>query len=115
MKSAILVFFAAFGLYLASLPPALAPYRDTGEMTLASHTLGVAHPTSYPLYIQLGHLAQSVPLGNRAYRLSVFSALCGALALAGLFQICRKRWGVLAGAAAALLLGANAPVWSVVP
>ena len=114
MRSAAAVFLVSFGLYLASLPPALAPYRDTGEMSVAGRTLGVAHPTSYPLYVQLGHLAQSLPLGNRAFRLAVLSAGCGALALAFIFVLCRRRWGWAAGLSAVLLLGLNATFWSVV-
>ena len=114
MKSAGAVFLMAFGLYLATLPPALAPYRDTGEMSVAARTLSVAHPTSYPVYVQLGHLAQGLPFGNRAYRLSLLSVLCGALALAWIFAICRRRWGWAAGLSAALLLGLNATFWSVV-
>jgi tetratricopeptide (TPR) repeat protein len=114
MKSAAAVFLLSFGLYLWSLPPALAPYRDTGEMSVASRTLGVAHPTSYPLYVQIGHVSQSLPLGNRAFRLSLLSAVCGSLALTLLFILCRRRWGPAAGAAAVLLLGLNASFWSVV-
>lgn len=114
MRSAAAVFLVSFGLYLWSLPPALAPYRDTGEMSVAARTLGVAHPTSYPLYVGLGHIAQSLPLGNRAFRLGLLSALCGALALSLLFVLCRRRWGRAAAAAAVLLLGLNATFWSVV-
>jgi hypothetical protein len=114
MKSFCAVFLAAFALYVATLHPALAPYRDAGEMSVASRTLGVAHPTSYPLYVQLGHVAQSLPFGNRAFRLGLLSALCGALALSLLFVMCRRRWGSAAGAAAVLLLGLNATFWSVV-
>ncbi|HAM34947.1 MAG TPA: hypothetical protein DEB40_04125 [Elusimicrobia bacterium] len=113
MKTAAAVFLASFVLYVATMPPALAPYRDTGEMSVASRTLGVAHPTSYPLYVQLGHAAQGVPLANPAYRLSLLSAFCGALVLAGLFYL-GSRWGAGAGSAAALLMGLNATFWSVV-
>ncbi|UPT72605.1 MAG: DUF2723 domain-containing protein [Elusimicrobiota bacterium] len=55
------VFLGVFLLYLSRLPPALAPWRDSGEMTVAAATLGVAHPTSYPLYVLLGRLAWLVP------------------------------------------------------
>lgn len=36
------VFFAILALYLAKLPPVLAPWRDTGEMSVAAATLGVS-------------------------------------------------------------------------
>ncbi|MDD5655710.1 MAG: DUF2723 domain-containing protein [Elusimicrobia bacterium] len=113
MKSFCAVFLAAFALYAATLHPALAPYRDAGEMSVAASTLSVAHPTSYPLYVQLGHMADMVPLGNRAYRLGLLSALGAALAVALAFWLARRRFGAAAGAAAALLLALNSTFWSV--
>lgn len=114
MRAAAAVGLAFFALYLATLPPALAPYRDTGEMSLAAQTLSVAHPTSYPLYVQLAHAAGLVPLGNRAYRLGLLSSAAGALALALVFFLCRRRWGWEAGVCAALLLGLDPTYWSIV-
>jgi tetratricopeptide (TPR) repeat protein len=113
MIGALLVFIVSFGVYLTALPPALAPYRDAGEMATSAFTLGVSHPTSYPLYILLGRLMNAVPLGNPAYRLSLLSALAGAAALAVIYQCCAKRWGPAAGLGAAVLLGLNGTFWSV--
>lgn len=107
------VFLAAFAVYLAKLPPALAPWRDTGELTVAAATLGVAHPPGYPLYVLLGKIALLVPLGNPAYRLNLFSAVALAGAAALLFAEVRRRRGAWAGAAAALLLAFNARAWAV--
>jgi tetratricopeptide (TPR) repeat protein len=109
----VLVFVSAFLVYLRALSPALAPWRDTGEMSLASWTLGVAHPTSYPLYVLLGHLARFVPLGNFAYRLNVLSAAAGASAVALLFSVVRRRGGLFPALAAAAWLGFNASFWTV--
>lgn len=102
---AALIFAAFLCLYVGTMAPALAPYRDTGEMASAAATLSVAHPTSYPSYVMLGHLAQKLPLGNAAYRLNLLSAAAAALACAAVFLLARRRWGAAAGAAAALLLG----------
>ena len=107
------VFLAVFALYLAKLPPALAPWRDTGEMTLAAATLGVAHPTSYPLYVLLGRLASLVPLGNPAYRLNLLSAAAGAAACALLFSALRPKRGHAAALAAAVCLALNPGFWAV--
>lgn len=49
------VFFAAFGIYAATLARTVA-FIDSGELATASATLGVAHPTGYPLYTLLTHL-----------------------------------------------------------
>ena len=108
-----LVFAAFLALYAFTMAPALAPYRDTGEMASAAATLSVAHPTSYPSYVMLGRLAQAVPLGNPAYRLNLLSAAAAALACALLCWAVRRRWGAWAGLGAAALLGLNAVFWSV--
>jgi hypothetical protein len=108
-----LIFGVLFILYTAALPPGVAPYRDTGEMASAAATLSVAHPTSYPSYVLLGHLAQRVPLGNPAYRLALLSAAAAALACAALAWVARRRWGLWAGLGAAALLALNAAFWSV--
>ncbi|MCM2305787.1 MAG: DUF2723 domain-containing protein, partial [Elusimicrobia bacterium] len=107
------VFLGVLALYLAKLPPVLAPWRDTGEMTLAAATLGVAHPTSYPLYVLLGRLASLVPLGNAAYRLNLLSAVAGAAACALLFAALRPRLGRFAALAAAACLALNPGFWAV--
>ena len=107
------VFFSVLALYLSRLPPALAPWRDSGEMSLAAWTLGVAHPTSYPLYVLLGRLAACVPLGNPAYRLNLVSACAGAAACAALFSALRARRGGFAAFAAAGALALNPSFWAV--
>ena len=58
------VFWGAFFLYMSSMPPGLAPYRDAGEFVVAAHTAGVAHPPSYPLYVLLGRAADAIPRGT---------------------------------------------------
>ena len=107
------IFFGVLAVYLAKLPPVLAPWRDTGEMSVAVATLGVAHPTSYPLYILLGRLAALFPLGNPAYRLNLFSAVAGAAACALLFAVLRRKRGMAAALAAALCLAFNPTFWAV--
>lgn len=106
------IFLGVLALYLAKLPPALAPWRDTGEMTVAAATLGVAHPTSYPLYVLLGRLALWFPLGNPAYRLNLLSAVAGAAACALLFAVLRARRGTFAALAAAACLAFNPVFWA---
>jgi len=113
LKRRLAVFAGLFALYLFSAPPALAPYRDSGEMASSCLTLGVSHPTSYPLYVLLGHLAQAVPVGSPAYRLSVLSAAAAAAAAVALGAVAQAEWGAAAGLSAALLLGLNETFWSV--
>jgi tetratricopeptide (TPR) repeat protein len=109
----VAVFFTVFALYLAKLPPVLAPWRDSGEMTVAIATLGVAHPTSYPLYILIGRLASAVPLGNPAFRLNVLSAVAGSAACSLLFAVLRRRRSSSSAVAVAFCLALNPSFWSV--
>ncbi len=108
-----IVFFAFFGLYLFTLHPSLAPYRDAGEMATSAWTLGVSHPTSYPLYILLGRLIDSFPLGNPAYRLNLLSAISASGAVALLFSFLFDSFGIEAALGGCALLGFNAAFWSI--
>ena len=54
---------AAFLLYLRTLLPGLGS-RDTAELQWVAPTLGLAHPTGYPLYTLLGWLWNQLPLGG---------------------------------------------------
>lgn len=109
-RSAVIIFLSFLCLYLSTMPPALAPYRDSGEMTVSASTLGVSHPTSYPLYILAGKIAELFPLGNPAYRLTLLSASGGAAAVAGVFLLFGGGWP---GMGAGVLLGLNPVFWQV--
>ena len=74
---------------------------DSGELVAAAATLGIPHPSGYPLYVLLGKLwITMAPVGSIAFRMSLFSALFGALAC-GLFFAMARRQG-LSGAASLL-------------
>lgn len=59
-------------------------FWDTGEFQAVLPVLGTAHPTGYPTYTILGYLANIIltPLGEPAFRMTVLSLLCVALAAA---------------------------------
>jgi hypothetical protein len=53
---------------------------DGGDFATCAWTLGIAHPTGYPLYILTGYLFTHLfPIGEVAFRLNLFSALFAAL------------------------------------
>lgn len=81
---------AAFALYLRTLAPGLL-WGDSAEFQLAAWFGGFAHPTGYPLYLMLGWLwAHLLPSGDPAWRLNLFSAAWGGVAV-GLVYLAAAR------------------------
>jgi len=82
-KLSLAVFFAIpFCVYLYTLHPTVAPYRDSGDLIVAASTLGIAHPPGYPLYVLTGKIFLSLlKLGNEGYVMNVMSAFFAAAAL----------------------------------
>src|SRR5215831_21106438 len=67
--------------YLATLCPTVN-FIDSGELATDVYTLGIAHPTGYPLFMILGHLFSRIPLGLRVIeQINLLSALCCSAAL----------------------------------
>jgi hypothetical protein len=103
----------AFCLYAATLLPGIGD-RDTAELQRVAPTLGLAHPTGYPLYTLLGWLWSRLPLGGTpAWRLNLFSAAAAALAI-GLVYLAGRALGQrpLLAAAAAAALAASRSFWA---
>ena len=103
---------ALLGLYAWGACPTIY-VGDSGELVAAAATLGIPHPSGYPLYVLLGKLwTLLVPLGSVAYRMSLFSAAAAALACGVLYGTGR-RLGLERGAAAfgALLLAVSPSLW----
>lgn len=76
------VFVVALAVYGATLARTVQ-VGDAGELISCAHTLGVAHPTGYPLYCLAGRAADLVlPGPTPAFRLNLFSAILAALASA---------------------------------
>ncbi|MBI4055862.1 MAG: DUF2723 domain-containing protein [Elusimicrobia bacterium] len=111
MRLPILIFLAFFGLYLYCLYPALAPYRDAGEMAVGAQTLGVLHPPGYPLYLLVSRLFRGLPFGNLAYRLNLGSALAAALCLVCLAAFLRRLCGTAPMLLALCALGFSSIFW----
>ena len=91
-KLAPLFFFIPFCVYLYTLHPAVSPYRDSGDLTTAAYTLGIAHPPGYPLYVLAGKIfLQIFDIANSGYVMNVMSAFFAAAALfmlaLGIFEL----------------------------
>lgn len=80
-----MVFAAALVVYLWTAPPGLTWAHDSadgGDLITAALVAGVAHPSGYPTYTLLARLAALLPWGEPAWRVTLVSALSGALAAA---------------------------------
>ncbi|MFP3896731.1 MAG: protein O-mannosyl-transferase family [Anaerolineales bacterium] len=106
------VFLASLGLYVRTLAPTVLP-ADSGEFQLVAPVLGIAHPPGYALYTLLGRLFTLIPLGDAAYRMNLFGAVCGALTLALLVHLVRQASGSTGAALiAAAMLGLSPTFWA---
>lgn len=110
---ALLLGASTFAVYAFGACPTIY-VGDSGELVTAVHLLGIPHPTGYPLYVLLGKLwTLLLPFGSIAWRMSLFSAACGAAASALLFLLLRRvgRLHAVAAAFAALLLAFGPSFW----
>ncbi len=80
------VTFLSFAFYLSTMSRSI-PYIDGGELTTVLWTLGIAHPTGYPLFSLLGYLFVHIPFSAEvAVRANLFAATCTAVA-GGMFYL----------------------------
>lgn len=75
---AALVAVFAFAVYLKTLAPGVH-FIDSGELAAVACTLGIAHPTGYPLFTLIGWLFSNLPIASeeivRLNMMSAFSVL----------------------------------------
>ncbi|MBN1503794.1 MAG: DUF2723 domain-containing protein, partial [Candidatus Eisenbacteria bacterium] len=90
--------------------------EDSGDLLSCAYTLGIPHPTGYPLYVLLGRLFSTVMPGGVAFRITLLSVLAAALAPVFLFLTLARmlpgRTGLAAALAGALSLGFSLHCWS---
>jgi len=78
---AVLISIFVFIIYLFTLAPSVMEI-DAGELAADQFTLGIAHPTGYPLFVMIGHLLLKIPLPfSTIYKTNLFAALWCALGI----------------------------------
>ena len=78
--------------YLLTMPPTITWWfggSDSGDLVSAADALGVPHPTGYPLFVLLGHVATRVPVGEAAGRINAMNALLASLGAVGILLAVR--------------------------
>lgn len=84
----LFIFFSV--LYIYTSAPGIYD-GDSGEMAAAVNSLGLAHPTGFPLYMLAGKLfTLLVPIKDVAFRLNAFSSLLTAGAVVLVYSILKN-------------------------
>lgn len=91
----------ALAVYALTLAPTVTG-EDSGELIAAAYTLGIPHPTGYPLWCLLGRLFITVlPFGGVAWRVNFMSAFFSAatvfLVALAVIRVSRSRLGAAVG------------------
>lgn len=71
--------------YVLTLLPGLT-FIDSDELAAVAATLGVAHPTGYPLFTLIGNLFSHLPFGEEIYNMNLMSAVIASATIAVLFN-----------------------------
>lgn len=83
---AVLVGALAFLVYLFTVCPVVS-FIDAGELSAVAITLGIAHPTGYPLFTLVGRIAGMAPIASEeVLRLNLLSAFLTACAVGWMFK-----------------------------
>lgn len=118
----LMVLLLSLAIYGGTLCPTVG-FIDSGELTAAAWTLGIVHPTGYPLYTLLARLAALVPIGSVALRVNLLSALAASFASFALYHATLRlialvfrrgmgAWAVPSAVAGALCFSWSITLWS---
>ena len=110
---ATLVAAVTLTFFVLTLRPDVGGTEDSPKFQFIGQVLGTAHSPGYPFYVMATYAFGRLPIGTLAYRINLFSAVCGALTCLCIFLTCR-RLGVtrLLSIASALTAATSYPVWS---
>jgi hypothetical protein len=110
---AFLCFFLGLLIYIRTLAPGLLS-DDSSEYQTQAYTLGMTHPTGYPVYILLAKaFTLLVPVRSIAYRVNLMTAIFAALALALVYLSGRMLAGWrMAALCGVIMLGTGGFYWS---
>ena len=102
----------AFSVYLSTIAPVVY-LGDSGELTAGAFSLGIPHPSGFPIYSLLGKIFCMIPLGNIGFRMNLMSAFFSAVTVGLVYTIIfRMTSSALSSAVAALYLAFMPLFWS---
>ena len=77
-------------LFLVTLRPDVGGTEDSPKFQFLGQVLGTAHTPGYPFYTIATYVFTRVPLGTLAYRVNLFSAVCGVFSCVCIFLMARR-------------------------
>lgn len=119
----LIVALIALVVYLKTLAPSVT-FIDSGELATVACTLGIAHPTGYPLFTLVGWVFSRLPIaGEQIVRLNMMAAVLCAAGVFVFFHLMFVLFSVagkvkettpamVASAGASLLLAFSETYWS---
>ena len=100
-------------LFLVTLRPDVGGTEDSPKFQFLGQVLGTAHTPGYPFYTIATYVFTRPPFGTLAYRVNLFSAVCGVFSCVCIFLIARRlKVSRLPAAAAAFAAATGFPLWS---
>lgn len=107
----VALFAAVLAAYVRTMRPTFG-WLDTSELLTAVYALGIGHSPGYPTFMLLAHPFTWLPLGSMAWRLNLFSAAAGAVAVVLVYLVGRRLTGNrLAALIGALTLAFGRTMW----
>ncbi len=82
LPAAIFVFLV----YLSTVCPTVY-VGDSGELTAAAYSLGIPHPSGYPLFALIGKIFCLIPFGNIAFRVNLMSVIFSSVTVIIVYSI----------------------------
>lgn len=92
-------------LYISTVYPTVG-FGDSGELVVAAHAGGIAHPPGYPLMMMLGRVLSSSASAANASFAYVFNVACACIAACAGGLIVLLCWRVTQGNVVASVVGA---------
>jgi hypothetical protein len=85
----LILIISLIGVYLGTISPVVY-LGDSGELTAAAFSLGIAHNSGYPLYALLGKVFCLIPIGNIGFRMNLMSTSLAVLTLWLIYSLIAK-------------------------
>lgn len=110
---ATLVAIVTLAFFVITLRPDVGGTEDSPKFQFVGRVLGTSHSPGYPFYAMATWAFGYLPIGTLAYRINLFSAVCGALSCALIFLTARRISVTRPlSLAAAFAAATSYPVWS---